>query len=80
MSDPTYLGRPAPTRIQCDVIKKHVNPRIRQVMQYSMDGKYIATFENIRVAAKELGITHGHISSAANGKQKYCSGFKWRYK
>ena len=37
------------------------------------------TFDGIRVAAKELGLHHNHISYACNGKQKTAGGYHWRY-
>ena len=36
-------------------------------------------FDGVRVAARELGIAHNHISYCCNGKQKSAKGYHFRY-
>lgn len=52
------------------------------VEQYSLEGKYITTYKNARIAADAIGLSKGGNSAilrACQGKQKTSGGFKWRY-
>jgi oligoribonuclease NrnB/cAMP/cGMP phosphodiesterase (DHH superfamily) len=49
------------------------------VIQRSKDGKYITTFDSIRIAEKETGISNQNISSVCKGKRESAGGFKWEY-
>ena len=52
----------------------------RKVEQYSLDGKYIKTYETINKAALNIGQSKGgHISDVCKGKRKTCGGFIWKY-
>src|SRR5699024_1760168 len=52
----------------------------RKVMQLSMDGKELKTFNSIKEAAKHIGRKDGtKISAVAGGKRKSTGGFKWEY-
>ena len=52
----------------------------RKVMQLSMDGKELKTFNSIKEAAKHIGRKDGtHISAVARGKRNSTGGFKWKY-
>lgn len=60
--------------------KKHA--RVRPVVQYSLKGEYIATFENLTKAAEALerGTRGSHnIGKACLGKSNTAYGFQWRY-
>lgn len=52
------------------------------VEQYSLEGEYITTYKNARMAADAVGLSKGGNSAilrACQGKQKTSGGFKWKY-
>ena len=52
----------------------------RKVMQLSMDGKELKTFNSIKEASKHIGRKDcSKISAVAKGKRKSTGGFKWEY-
>lgn len=60
--------------------KKHA--RVRPVMQYSLKGEYIATYENATKAAKALerGARGSHnIGKACLGQSNTAYGYQWRF-
>lgn len=48
------------------------------VVQYTMDGKYIRTWENIITAARELKLSKSGINHCINFQMKSSAGFQWR--
>lgn len=56
--------------------------RSKPVVQYSLDGKYIASYPSATVAAQAFGKTlnQSHITDCANGKRKNACGYVWKYK
>ena len=52
----------------------------RPIIQYSKDGKYIAEYESVADAARNLGIIMCNIVHAAKGDLKTYKGYKWKYK
>jgi hypothetical protein len=60
---------------------RHGNPKAKKpVDQYSLDGKYIQTFESITKAAENAKLHQSSISQAISGKTKSSGGFIWKYK
>lgn len=57
-----------------------IHRRGRQVIQYSLDGKYIRTWDYIRQVERELGYHRQNISKVCQGKYKQAYGFIWKYK
>lgn len=58
------------------------NPKARSVIQLSMNGDYIKTFDCILDVEREFKLSKGCgalISSCAKGKRKSAYGFKWKY-
>lgn len=51
----------------------------RSVCQYTMDYKYIATFESCKVASEKTGVQRRLISSVCSGKVFSTGGFRWKY-
>jgi hypothetical protein len=51
----------------------------KPVSQYTLNGVFIKTFLNAKIAAKELNIFRQNIVSCCQGKTKYSGGFVWRY-
>ena len=50
------------------------------VLQYSLDGEFIAEYNSISDAERKLGNNHTHIWDVCNGKRKKANGFIWKYK
>ena len=52
-------------------------PFSKTVFQFSLDGKFIREWENVKIASQTLKISH--IDSCARGERKTAGGFIWRY-
>lgn len=60
--------------------KSRVRKGIYKIDQYSLDNKFIKTWDNARKAALYLGIRDGcRILKCCKGVQNQCMGFKWKY-
>ena len=51
----------------------------RPVEQYTIDGKYVKTFETASKAAKAMYGFPSNIRKALSGELKTAYGYKWRY-
>lgn len=56
------------------------NPIIEttKVYQFSMDGKFIASFSSVREASRATGVCYKRISANINHRQKTAGGFVWK--
>lgn len=72
----SHLGK-KPTNLE--KLKEANKLRWRKVEQYSLDGKYIATFDSIRDAAKSNGLNEGCVGQCCRGKYLQSGGFVWKY-
>lgn len=64
-----------------DYLKIYKQSKIKKVIQYTIDGDYITTWDCASAAAKQLGHKSGNsIRRCCNGEIKSCYGFKWKYK
>ena len=59
--------------------KERGGSKLKPINQYTMQGKYIKTFESITAAAKEIKCERSNIRAAAQGKQQSSHGYKWKY-
>lgn len=50
----------------------------KPVKQFTIDGKYIKTFNSVNEASKSLGISIGVIRNNLKGSQKQAGGFIWK--
>ena len=56
------------------------NSRIKRVSQYTLEGKFIKTWDNSRKAALSLGLRDGNpILLCCKGLGKSCKGYIWKY-
>lgn len=55
------------------------NKKIKAVIQYSLDGKYLATYNTQADAAKIIGGAGTHISSNCKMKRRSAGGYIWKY-
>jgi hypothetical protein len=51
----------------------------KQVTQYAIHGKKIATYPSIKEASQRTGVDPNSISKCAKGKKRIAGGFVWRY-
>lgn len=54
--------------------------RQKPIIQYDLNMNFIKEWDSATIAAKELNIKGGHISSCCRSERKSCKGFKWNYK
>lgn len=50
------------------------------VMQYTLDGKFIAEYDSMHIAADTIKQEAGHICDCCLGNRSYAYGYFWRYK
>jgi len=58
---------------------KLAKPHPKKVLQYSVDGEYIATYDSILEASEKTGANDRHISCVCKSKRNTCGGFIWKY-
>lgn len=51
----------------------------RKVASYTLEGKYLKTFESIQDAAAEYGIDNSGITKVCKGKQTHCGKYVFKY-
>ena len=56
------------------------NTPSKPVLQYSMNGEFIAEYPSTREAERQTGCSHGNICACCKGKHKTCGGYIWKYK
>lgn len=54
--------------------------KCKQVIQYSLDGKFIKEWSSMKQAEDELNIKKGYICSYLRGNMKNFGEFEWKYK
>lgn len=57
-----------------------IRSQAKAVLQYSIDGVFIAEYFSAMEAGRANGVRQGGISECCNGKQKTAYGYIWRYK
>ena len=61
-------------------IKYAIQKQSKPVLQYSLNGEYIAEYYSAMEAGRKNNCRQGGISECCNGKQKTAYGYIWRYK
>jgi hypothetical protein len=51
----------------------------KKIKQYTLSGKYIRTFDSLKLAAAFLDVNATAVSVACNKTDRTCKGFKWRF-
>ncbi|KJD31244.1 NUMOD1 domain-containing protein,endonuclease [Tamlana nanhaiensis] len=54
--------------------------RKKQVIQYTLAGKQVATYESVAEASKKTSVSKTCISRVCRGEREYSGGYKWSYK
>jgi hypothetical protein len=62
-----------------EVIDRQSKNSGRVVYQYDLNGNFIAEFTTVRLAAKDLGLSHSNIARCCNGISKHAGGYIFRY-
>ena len=52
----------------------------RPINQYSMDGKYLETYESAAEAGRFLKSHRTYIAECANGGHPHAKGFRWKWR
>lgn len=60
-------------------IRGRESEKRRAVVQYSLDGEFVAWYPSVTAAALEYGCSTYQISSVCNGKRKTAKGFVWKH-
>lgn len=64
------------TKIGLENSKKMSKP----VLQYTLDGEFVAEYPSVREASRVLGFSNTCIGACCNGKRQTHQGYKWKYK
>lgn len=56
-----------------------IKNKSKKVLQFSLDGKFIAEFPSALEAERKLGISHSDISKCCRGKCKQYRGYIWKF-
>ena len=52
----------------------------KPVLQFDLNGNFIAEYETARIAEKKTGTSYKKISAVCNGRQNKSNGFIWKFK
>ncbi len=63
-----------------DTIKGFNRKRLKAVLKYSKDGKFICEYYSIRQAERETDIKNSNITACCLGKKPTAGGFIWKHK
>lgn len=66
-----------------DKIEPYTKPKLynqKQINQYTLDEKYIKTWDSLADIERELGYDKNGVWCCCKGKYKQAYGFKWEYK
>ena len=61
-------------------IERSSKKRSKSIIQFDRQGNFIAEFDSLSDASKQLNINKGNISSALKGRIKTAGGYIWKYK
>ena len=56
------------------------NPNAKPIVQYDLDGNYIAEYSCAKYAIEKFNLSQSSLSSNLNGRTKSCGGYKWKFK
>lgn len=51
----------------------------QRVLQYTLDGDFVAEYPTVRSASRAVGKSDGNIVNVCRGKQKTAAGYCWKY-
>ena len=62
------------------VIDKDNDKRIKPIIQYTLDGQFVAKYDMVKEATKKTGINSTSIINVCKHKYSTAGGYKWEYK
>ena len=60
--------------------KEHLEEKSKAVLQYTLDGEFIAEYISTREAERKTKIPNQHIGQCCLGKRQTAGGYVWKYK
>lgn len=61
-------------------IKRSVEKQSAKVLQYTLDGRFVAEYPSINEAGRKTKISAGHICHVCKGMRPNAGGYVWHYK
>ena len=61
-------------------VSKHKKAPCKPVLQYDLDGNFIAEYQSAREVERVTGIGYKMVSRVCNGKRPYTHGFVFKFK
>lgn len=58
---------------------KLIDKRLKEVLQFSLSGDFIARYKSVAEASKKTGLSKTCIARVCRGEREYSGGFKWKY-
>lgn len=75
-----YIWKPSPEEDNlCKVACKKVNTKAVKVNQYTLDGKFIATYTSLGEAHRITGVSRSRVALCCYGKAWTTGGYKWKF-
>lgn len=65
--------------LSIEKIKGINNYNAKPILQFTLNGEFIRRWDCVMDASRELGCSHGNISSCCNGSRNKSYGYKWGY-
>lgn len=62
-----------------EVLKNNIEKQKKRVKQYTLEGKYVKTWDSLNSIQRELGYPYGNIVRCCNGQYKKSHGYKWEF-
>lgn len=79
MSTGGYVWSYVPLERTSDRFKRHLGNGSKKVYQYTLNGEFVAEYDNLTIAEEQTNIDKRLISSCATGKKKKAGEYIWRY-
>ena len=67
-------------RLELKNKRENARPYRKAIIQYTLDGEYVQTWESAREINRQLGFCYKNIGNTCLGKQKMAYGYKWKFK
>ena len=63
-----------------NALKGNINAPTKSVIQYSINGDFLAEYPSSHEAERQVGCDKSSICKCCKGKRKSCGGYIWKYK
>jgi group I intron endonuclease len=72
-------GRYASEKNPCYGLFGGAHPRSKKTYQFTIDGRFVRSWDSVKDAADELGLNASNISTNISGRSKHCGHFLWSF-